>query len=108
MDTLGNTLVIGLSNRCFQVYDMRNMQSPIEERMSPLKYMTRRIACMSNGQGFAISSIEGRIALEYFDAIHRDKKYAFKCHRAKSIPSQTSTQEEESVYSVDALAFHPK
>ena len=49
-----------------------------------------------------VSSIEGRVAVEYFDPspAEQAKKYAFKCHR--------STQNEtQYVYPVNAIAFHP-
>ena len=44
--------------------------------------------------GFAVGSIEGRVAIEYVD--EKKKGYAFKCHRV-----------EDTVYPVNALAFHP-
>jgi cell cycle arrest protein BUB3 len=36
-------------------------------------------------QGYALSSIEGRVAVEYLDTDPevQKKKYAFKCHRIK-------------------------
>lgn len=36
-------------------------------------------------QGYVLSSIEGRVAVEYLDtgAEMQKKKYAFKCHRLK-------------------------
>jgi cell cycle arrest protein BUB3 len=36
-------------------------------------------------QGYALSSIEGRVAVEYLDTDSevQKKKYAFKCHRIK-------------------------
>jgi cell cycle arrest protein BUB3 len=37
---------------------------------------------MPDGRGFAISSTEGRVGLDYFDeALSSSAKYAFKCHR---------------------------
>jgi hypothetical protein len=53
--------------------------------------------------GFALSSIEGRVAIEYFDMAPETqaKKYAFKCHRA----TQNGT---DLVYPVNTMAFHPR
>lgn len=78
---------------------------PWQRRESSLKFMTRTVACMLDDQGYASSSIEGRVAVEYFDpdAAVQAKKYAFKCHR-------TADPEDHSVdvvYPVNALAFHP-
>ena len=38
-----------------------------QKRDSNLKYQTRCINCFPNGIGFVVSSIEGRVAVEYFD-----------------------------------------
>ena len=58
---------------------------------------------MPNDAGYASSSIEGRVAVEWFDpsAESQSRKYAFKCHR------QTSPENVDVVYPVNALAFHP-
>lgn len=73
-----------------------------ESRESSLKFQTRAIRCFPNRQGFVVSSIEGRVAVEYFDmnAEAQRKKYAFKCHRNKDDPNV------ELVYPVNAIAFH--
>ena len=64
--------------------------------------MTRAVACMPNDQGYASSSIEGRVAVEWFDpsAASQARKYAFKCHR------QTA-EGVDVIFPVNALAFHP-
>jgi len=66
--------------------------------------MTRDVACMPNGDGYATSSIEGRVAVEWFDPSTESqaRKYAFKCHRQ---PNADETV--DIVYPVNALAFHP-
>ncbi len=65
--------------------------------------MTRAVACMPDDAGYASSSIEGRVAVEWFDASasSQARKYAFKCHR------QTGNDGVDVVYPVNALAFHP-
>lgn len=52
--------------------------------------------------GYATASVEGRIAVEYFDPSQesQDKKYAFKCHRQ-------TIDGVDHVWPVNALAFHP-
>ena len=76
---------------------------PWQRRESSLKFMTRAVACMPNDDGYASSSIEGRVAVEWFDpsASSQARKYAFKCHR------QPSPEGVDVVYPVNALAFHP-
>lgn len=71
-------------------------------RESALKFMVRDLACMPNGLGFAASSVEGRVSVDFFDSTDegRAKGYAFKCHRVMVDGIDT-------VYPVNALVFHP-
>lgn len=52
--------------------------------------------------GYALGSIEGRIAVEFFDSSveSQARKYAFKCHRQQ-------VEDTDMVYPVNALAYHP-
>ena len=56
-----------------------------QKRESSLKFQTRFLECNPNRQGYVLSSIEGRVAVEYLDPSPevQKKKYAFKCHRNK-------------------------
>jgi cell cycle arrest protein BUB3 len=37
---------------------------------------------LPDGRGYVVASVEGRVAVDYFDdAESASKKYAFKCHR---------------------------
>ena len=47
--------------------DFRMDGLPEHERESSLRYQTRCLRCYPNATGFAISSVEGRVAMEYFD-----------------------------------------
>ncbi|KIY66429.1 WD40 repeat-like protein [Cylindrobasidium torrendii FP15055 ss-10] len=102
MDNVNNTLVVAMASRLIRIYDERNMSKPQYERESSLKYLTRSLACMADGQGYAMASTEGRIAVEYFDPSPavQEKKYAFKCHRQ-------TIEGVDHVWPVNALAFHP-
>ncbi|KAA8536272.1 hypothetical protein F0562_028750 [Nyssa sinensis] len=75
---------------------------PEQRRESSLKYQTRCVRCYPNGTGYALSSVEGRVAMEFFDLSEagQSKKYAFKCHRK-------SEAGRDIVYPVNAIAFHP-
>ncbi|RKP08163.1 WD40-repeat-containing domain protein [Thamnocephalis sphaerospora] len=102
LDAAGYTLVAAMAERHVHVYDVRNMSEPMQRRESSLKYQTRAIACMHDGEGYLSSSIEGRVAVEFFDPSPKSqaRKYAFKCHRA-------TVNGVDTVYPVNALAFHP-
>jgi cell cycle arrest protein BUB3 len=56
----------------------------------------------SDTSGYATASVEGRIAVEYFDPspTAQEKKYAFKCHRQ-------TIADVDHVWPVNSLAFHP-
>uniref|UniRef100_A0A1I8ABL9 WD_REPEATS_REGION domain-containing protein n=1 Tax=Steinernema glaseri TaxID=37863 RepID=A0A1I8ABL9_9BILA len=104
MDVKKNRAVIGTKDRKVHVYDIRNLRQPEQVRDSPLKYQTRAIRCFPTGEAFVLSSIEGRVAVEYLDPnpdVQKDK-YAFKCHRNKDEASGI-----EQIYPVNALTFHP-
>lgn len=116
-------LVVAMASRALNIYDLASLASatssltagddttaaipiqvePWQRRESSLKFMTRAIACMPNDAGYASSSIEGRVAVEWFDPSPESqaRKYAFKCHR------QANEQGIDVVYPVNALAFHP-
>ncbi|KIM26668.1 hypothetical protein M408DRAFT_330444 [Serendipita vermifera MAFF 305830] len=102
MDAVGNTIVVAMGGRKINIYDVRKMEKPMQERDSSLRFMTRALACMPTGEGFSIASIEGRIAVEYFDTspAAQAKKYAFKCHRQ-------AVDGNDHVWPVNSLAFHP-
>ena len=109
------------------IVDARNLTQPEQQRESSLKNQTRCVRCYAEGHGFALSTIEGRVAMEFFDSAPEvqakkcallacvrpqafvvtlfcpsSPRYAFKCHRvadkAKSL---------DIVYPVNAIAFHP-
>jgi cell cycle arrest protein BUB3 len=85
MSIANHNLVVGTANRKVMVWDLRNMAYPQQKRESNLKYQTRALCCSPDGQGFVLSSIEGRVSVEYLDhsAESLKKKYAFKCHRIR-------------------------
>ena len=108
-------LVVAMASRALHIYDLETLRKlcqssqsttlevePWQRRESSLKFMTRAVACMPNDEGYASSSIEGRVAVEWFDPSEESqaRKYAFKCHRQP-------VDGVDVVYPVNALAFHP-
>ncbi|CAG0892682.1 unnamed protein product [Darwinula stevensoni] len=100
MGLVGDKLVVGTAERKVLVWDLRNLNY-VQKKESSLKYQTRCIQCFPNGQGYVLSSIEGRVAVEYLDQSPevQKKKYAFKCHRIKE-------DGIEKIYPVNAISFH--
>ncbi|VEL39546.1 unnamed protein product, partial [Protopolystoma xenopodis] len=59
LDTVRHNLVVGTAQRHVLIWDLRQMNQPIEQRESNLRFQTRCIRCFPNGQGYVLSSIEG-------------------------------------------------
>jgi cell cycle arrest protein BUB3 len=111
-------LVVAMASRQLHIYELETLAKqcassanslqdrldiePWQRRESSLKFMTRAIDCMPNDEGYASSSIEGRVAVEWFDPSteSQSRKYAFKCHRQP-------VDDVDVVYPVNAIAFHP-
>jgi cell cycle arrest protein BUB3 len=100
MDTCDERLVVATAHRKIQIWNLKNMNDTSTTRDSNLRFQTRSIRCFPNKQGFVTSTIEGRVAVNYFDEEMQRKKYAFKCHRRKSESGQ------EQIYPVNAIAFN--
>jgi len=98
----GYRLIVGTSGRHVWIWDVRKWEEADQRRESSLKHQTRTIRAFIEGDGFALTSTEGRVAMEYFDPSPQiqGKKYAFKCHRAKN-------GDVEEVYPINAVSFHP-
>ena len=100
-------IVVATSGRSIVVFDVRALGSasvePEQLRESSLKHQTRCVRCFPDGSGFAISSIEGRVGMEFFDPSEdvQTRKYAFKCHRRVE-------DDKDMIYPVNALAFNAK
>ncbi|WOO86141.1 Mitotic checkpoint protein BUB3 [Vanrija pseudolonga] len=104
-------LLVSMAHRHVSVYTAAELGAAAREgrepkpestRESALKMLTRTVACMADGKGWASGSIEGRIAVEYFDPdpAAQAAKYAFRAHRA-------TVDGVEQVYPINALAYHP-
>lgn len=75
-----------------------NEDSKGVEITSALKYQIRDIKLIADFVGYVISSIDGRVAVEYFH--DQDKQFAFRCHRMNLTDTQF-------VFPVNSLAFCP-
>jgi len=74
MDVAGTNLVVGMAGRQFHIYDVRNLkegEQPIQRRESSLKYMTRSLACMTDGKGKRIVVASRHEQWNSYDALFR-------------------------------------
>eukprot|EP00919_Chromeraceae_sp_WS-2016_P081435 GHVR01192352.1.p1 GENE.GHVR01192352.1~~GHVR01192352.1.p1 ORF type:complete len:320 (+),score=53.11 GHVR01192352.1:69-1028(+) len=97
MHSCDDKLVVGTSARDCVILDARQLNRPVERREC-LKHQMRTLKCFQDESGFAVASVEGRVAWESFST--NKLKYAFKCHRE-------TENGIEKIFPVNALAFHP-
>lgn len=109
----GFHFVVAGNDRKISIYDMRTLEREVRE--SALQHQTRCVRTTplafapshESSVGYTISSIEGRIACQYFEDNLTEHgavltPYAFKCHRQ---PSRHSSLQV--AYPVNTIAYHP-
>jgi mRNA export factor len=95
MDVRDNLLVVATANRHIISYNCAGQPVEHSRKESPLKYQSRCVSAFPDSTGFAVGSIEGRVAIHYLQKVTGKDSFAFKCHR-----------QDQSVYSVNAIAFN--
>lgn len=65
MDVKGNLLVVGTADRYINVIKLDKPTVFYEIFRSPLLHQTRVVSCVTEADGFAIGSIEGRCAFRF-------------------------------------------
>ncbi|KAF5366977.1 hypothetical protein D9758_003962 [Tetrapyrgos nigripes] len=82
-------MVVGTAERHVQIYNLSNPTTPYKTIISPLKWQTRVISCFtaSPNSGFAVGSIEGRVAIQYVEDKDSSNNFSFKCHRRDTTPN---------------------
>ncbi|KAJ3188549.1 mitotic spindle checkpoint protein Bub3 [Irineochytrium annulatum] len=58
MDLVREKLVVAMAGRSVMIYDIRNMKEALQQRESSLKFMTRTVKCMPNGDGALLVWVE--------------------------------------------------
>ncbi|KAG7089882.1 hypothetical protein E1B28_011517 [Marasmius oreades] len=99
-------MVVGTAERHIQIYNLTNPTTPYKTITSPLKWQTRVVSCFTASQnsGFAVGSIEGRVAIQYVEDKDSGNNFSFKCHRRDSVPNN---KDQAMVYAVNDISFHP-
>ena len=96
-------LVVGTAERWINVIELSNPGTIFKSIQSPLKWQTRVVSTFTEGNGYAVGSIEGRCAIQYIGENEQQKNFSFKCHRSNA-PNDRNIS---NVYSVNAISFHP-
>jgi len=96
MDVKYPLCVVGTAERHIVIYDLRKPNVEFKRFPSPLKFQSRVISCFPDKSGFALGSIEGRVAIHHVEDKDSMKNFAFKCHR-----------DGNEIYAVNVICFHP-
>jgi len=99
--------VVTTASRHLIVYQLEGTPSEYKRVESPLKYQHRCVSIFKDKKGmptgFALGSIEGRVAIQYINATPNSKdNFTFKCHR-----SNVPNQQFQDIYAVNDIKFHP-
>jgi len=102
-DACKNVFVVccGGKQKNIGVFDLRNYKKIRKSDKSPLRLQTRCCAVMPSCEGYVIGSIEGRVAVQYFQGFNKNS-FAFKCHR------EGSGQKKKHCFAVNDISFHPQ
>ncbi|KAK0468965.1 Poly(A)+ RNA export protein [Armillaria novae-zelandiae] len=90
-------MALGMASPQFQTFDLRRSTSSLKTITTRLNFPPRSVACFTSGPGFAAGSIEGRVAIQYFDDRMDLNNYSFRCHRGS----------QGTVYAVNDIVQHP-
>jgi len=96
MDCSSPVCVVATADKMAIVYDIRKPTIEYKRFPNLLKYQSRCISLFPDKTGFALGSIEGRVAIHHIEDKDRSRDFAFKCHR-----------DAQEIYAVNNIAFHP-
>ncbi|EFA75170.1 hypothetical protein PPL_11244 [Heterostelium album PN500] len=80
LDVHCTMMAVATADHKIRVYNLDIQNIEYTSMDSPLKHQTRSIACFKDLSGFAVGSIEGRVAIEYIDD-KKSQSFLFRCHR---------------------------
>lgn len=98
MDANDSKLIVATTGNKTICFELPLNGSNGFEVESGLKYQARRVKLTPEGDGYVSSSLDGRVAVEYFNDSAR--KFAFRCHRMNLVDINF-------VFPVNALGFVP-
>jgi len=98
--------VVGTAGRGIIIYQLDNNPRQFKVAESPLKYQHRCISIFKDKKkqptGYALGSVEGRVAIQFVQPSTPKENFTFKCHRSNGIPAGY-----QDIYAVNDIAFHP-
>lgn len=106
-DVMYPMAVVGTAGRGIIVYQLEGQPQEFRKIESPLKYQHRCVSIFIDKKtpgpgGFALGSVEGRVAIQYVSPQNPKDNFTFKCHR-----SNGTANGYQDIYAVNDIAFHP-
>jgi len=98
--------VVGTAGRGIVIYQLDGQPREFKKVESPLKYQHRCVAIFKDKKGaptgFALGSVEGRVAIQYVNAVNPKDNFTFKCHR-----STGAVNGFQDIFAVNDISMHP-
>ncbi|KAM7530434.1 hypothetical protein LguiB_033844 [Lonicera macranthoides] len=80
MSLYGTILMVAVGSSV-TMYDLRTIKKSVHTKESCMNIRIKCVCPTISSEGFAVGSIDGRVALEYFDPSNSNTEgYAFRCH----------------------------
>lgn len=96
--------VVGTAGPAVIIYSLENCPTEFKREI-PLKYQHRALSIFRDNNktpsGYAVGSIEGRVAVQYVNQVAPKDNFQFKCHRV------TGESGYQDIFAVNEIAFHP-
>lgn len=106
-DVIFPMAIVSTAERGILVYQLNNQPQEYKKIESPLKYQHRCVAICKDKKGvpngFALGSVEGRVAMQYINPSDPKDNFTFKCHRS----DVSQSGQVQDIYAVNDIAFHP-
>lgn len=100
--------VVSTADRSVFIYKLEPQPMQIQVSESPLKFQHRCVSIFCDAKkeptGYALGSIEGRVAVQYVQTKDPKSNFTFKCHRQNA----TNPSNVQDIYAVNDIAFHPE
>ncbi|KAF0915488.1 hypothetical protein E2562_036532 [Oryza meyeriana var. granulata] len=93
--------ILAAVEREVYIYDMRNLTGPVKSKDSPVEYHIKNLHSSPEWNGYAVGSVDGVVALKYFDhGTDGDMGYVFRCH-------PKSRDGRSNLVPTNSIAIHP-